>query len=74
MVVLPKEAEETEPVEVELYFWNDQKMELQAERRMLAPDRDMELAAKVLYALIDGPEQEEIQGEQKGGVPDRGEE
>ncbi|MBQ1351986.1 MAG: GerMN domain-containing protein [Oscillospiraceae bacterium] len=61
MVILPEEAEETELVEVELYFWNAQKMELQAERRMLVPDRDMELAAKVLYALIDGPEQEELE-------------
>jgi germination protein M len=61
MVMLPSEESKSDFIEVPLYFWNPQKGVLQAESRTMLLDREVELAAKVLYALIDGPKEDGLE-------------
>ncbi|MGI6497321.1 MAG: GerMN domain-containing protein [Oscillospiraceae bacterium] len=57
-LALTSDAEpEVSPIEVALYFWNTESGGLQAEYRTLSAQQDAILAANIVQALIDGPEQ-----------------
>lgn len=52
---------EVSPIEVALYFWNPKTGGLQAEYRTLSAEQDAILAAHIVQALVEGPEQQGLE-------------
>ncbi len=61
VAVTSEREPEIAPIEVALYFWSPEDSALKAEYRTISTEQDTVLAARIVQALIEGPEQEGLE-------------